>query len=207
MDKAHRMSIDALYAAEFMSYHSTLAVQTICMLIHVGHNLGQSDLISVLLACGMRIGQCLGLHQLGKSKPFPPEIQNDLNALVPLLIGREIGCRAWWFLIRQDWLQIPFLNTYTIHPTQFNTPMPKNCFDDFDSMVQAGEIVDQGIETYTDCSYTSVLNNGKCTAVFLQCPSRTKSAIDSVCPDLENTRPNVSCRASRRVSGRPTTAI
>ena len=95
MDKAHRMSIDALYATDFMSYHSTLAVQTICMLIYVGHDLGQSDLISVLLACGMRIGQCLGLHQLGKSKAFPPEIQNDINALVLLLIDREIGCRTF----------------------------------------------------------------------------------------------------------------
>ena len=72
------------------------------MLIYVGHDLGQSDLISVLLACGMRIGQCLGLHQLEKSKAFPPEIQNDINALVLLLIDREIGCRTWWFLVRQD---------------------------------------------------------------------------------------------------------
>ena len=85
--------------------------------------------------------------------------------------------------------------------------MPKNCFEDFDSMVQAGEIVEQGIEKYTDCSYTSVLYYGKCTAVLLQYPSRTNSGIDSVCPALENTRPNVSSRASRRVSGRPTTAI
>lgn len=153
------------------------------------------------------MGNVLDCTSWENQSPFPPEIQNDLNALVPLLIDREIGCRAWWFLIREDWLQIPFQNTYTIHPTQFNTPLPKNCFDEFDSMVQAGEIVDQGIETHTDCSYTSVLNNGKCTAVPLQCPSRTNSGIDSVYPNLENTRPNVSCWASRPVSGRHTTAI
>ncbi|KAL6240230.1 hypothetical protein RBB50_012877 [Rhinocladiella similis] len=154
----HNKSIDALTASDFMSRHSLSAVQAICVLIYVGHNLGRSDQISVLLASAMRISQCLGLHRLGSSKSVPQEVGDDPHALVPYLIEREIKCRTWWFLVRQDWLQIPFNNTYTIHPSQFNTPMPKNCLDDFDSMVQSGGILEQDKDTYTECSYTSVLN-------------------------------------------------
>lgn len=154
------MSIDALYAANYMENHSLLAVQAICLLIYVGHNLGQSDLISVLLASGIRIAQCLGIHRLGRPKPMPAETQDDPNALLPYLVDHEVQCRVWWFLVRQDWLQIPFQNTYTIHPSQFNTPNPKNCHDDFQSMVQDGKVVELDASVHTHCSYTAVLNKG-----------------------------------------------
>ena len=157
-EKCHRMSIDALHSAKFMSNHSSLSVQTICLLIYVGHNLGQSDEISVLLSCGIRIAQSLGLHRLG-----PDSLSRPVEGISALrsLVSREVNKRTWWFLIRQDWLQIPFLNTYSIHPTQFNTPMPRNCFEDIHLMAQNNQIVEQEPETYTQSSYTSVLNHSR----------------------------------------------
>lgn len=149
----YNKSIDSLYNADFMSRHSILSVQSICLLIYVGYNLGQSDKISVLLSCGIRIAQSLCIHRLGPDRTSPAATSKQL-------IDREVQKRCWWFLVRQDWLQIPFINTYSIHPTQFNTPMPKNCFEDYDRLIVDGLLVEQPKNTYTQTSYTSVLNDG-----------------------------------------------
>ena len=140
-----------------MKNHTISAVQTICLLIYIGHNLGQSDRISVLLASACRIAQCLGLHRLG---PDEAVYENHPDICATKLINREVSKRVWWFLVRQDWLQIPYNNTYSIHPTQFNTPMPNNCDDDVCSMVVGNRVVDREKDFYTQGSYTSVLNHG-----------------------------------------------
>jgi hypothetical protein len=118
----------------------------------------------MLLACAVRIAQFLCLHRLG---PEPSENANTVEesprATQQRLIEREISKRVWWFLVRQDWLQIPFNKTYNIDPTQFNTPMPKNCDEELSLMVSSNAVIDHDQEHYTQGSYTMVLNNGKFT--------------------------------------------
>ncbi|KAL4971698.1 hypothetical protein BDW66DRAFT_164909 [Aspergillus desertorum] len=156
----YRKSMDSLNEADYMNNHSLFSLQAICLLIYVGHNIGQSDRISVLLAGAVRIAQCLCLHRLGpdtgKGTVAAGESQQTMQRR---LIDREVSKRVWWFLVRQDWLQIPFNNTYTIHPSQFNTPMPLNCDEEIPLMFSAEKIIDHHQEHYTQGSYTMVLNH------------------------------------------------
>lgn len=157
----YEKSIESLNNTDFMKNHSILNVQAICLLIYVGHNIGDSDRVSVLLASGSRIAQCLGLHRL---RPDKPNRARQNSTPVPSdqhLIDVEVSKRVWWFIVRQDWLQIPFNNTYNIHPSQFSTPMPKNCEEDVSLMILQGEVEDHDQEHYTQSTYTSVLNHGK----------------------------------------------
>lgn len=144
-----------------MKDHSIFGVQAICLLIYVGHNVGQSDRISVLLAAGSRIAQCLGIHRLSPDKPSSKSDSKSQGLLEEKIIEREVSKRVWWFLVRQDWLQIPFNNTYSIHPTQFTTPMPNNCDEEIPLMISQGSIRTWDQEHYTQGSYTAVLNQGK----------------------------------------------
>ncbi|KAL3493328.1 hypothetical protein BJX62DRAFT_223981 [Aspergillus germanicus] len=162
----YQKSIDSLNEADYMNNHSLFSLQAICLLIYIGHNIGQSDRISVLLACAVRIAQCLCLHRLGLDNNTPRDSTTPDEATIledmqqrRRLIEREISKRVWWFLVRQDWLQIPFNNTYTIHPTQFNTPMPFNCDEEVAHMFDAQGVVDHEQEHYTQGSYTMVLNH------------------------------------------------
>ena len=147
-----------------MMNHSIFSVQTICLLIMVGHNIGESDRISVLLACGVRIAQCLGLHRLGAEPSFSNAVTSA--AIERCLIDREVSKRVWWFLIRQDWLQIPFMNTYSIHPTQFNTPMPKTCHDDASRMIVDGKVIHHDPDVYTEGSYINIINQSMYPTLF-----------------------------------------
>ncbi|CAM1508991.1 Fc.00g027300.m01.CDS01 [Cosmosporella sp. VM-42] len=151
----HDQCLQLLHEANFMAVHTLQAIQTISILLQVSHNLGQSDLVSVLLSCAVRIAQSLNLHRVGADRS-----QNAESSEHPtqILIDREIKKRVWWSLIRQDWLQIPFQNTYSIHITQFNTPMPSNCHEDPLLMIADGKIVDRPRDTYTQNSYTNILN-------------------------------------------------
>lgn len=157
----HDQAVQLLHDADFMSVHSLHSVQTIGILLQVSHNLGKSDLVSVLLSCAIRIAQSLSLHRLGADK-FP-DVDDDspTKHVSRTLVDREVKKRAWWSLVRQDWLQIPFQNTYSIHSTQFNTPMPLNCHEDTELMVVDGKVLDYPKETYTQTSYTNILNQGK----------------------------------------------
>ncbi|VUC25208.1 unnamed protein product [Clonostachys rosea] len=151
-------SMACLYRSNFISKHSLTSVQAICVLLQVAHHYDQSDTICVLLAAGIRIAQCLNLHRLGADPQAnaPPTI--DTSSLVSALIEREVKKRVWWFLVRQDWLQIPFQNTCLIHFTQFNTPMPVNCFENAEEMISDGRVVAQPERVFTQTSFTHVLN-------------------------------------------------
>jgi hypothetical protein len=78
-------------------------------------------------------------------------------------VEREVKKRAWWFLVRQDWLQIPFQNTHLIYANQFNTPMPSNCYDDDERMTDGSEVIRQDDSILTNNSYTHQLNKGMVT--------------------------------------------
>ncbi|KAF5684567.1 hypothetical protein FCIRC_3910 [Fusarium circinatum] len=143
-DKSREM----LYEAEFMDKHKLTSVQTICLLVQVAHNFDKSDLICVLVSAAIRIAQCLNLHRLG---------QDDLSIGVNEAIDREVRKRVWWFLVRYDWLQIPFQNTCQIHYSQFNTPMPANCHDGELRMIQGGRVNAQPAEICTITTWTNCL--------------------------------------------------
>lgn len=155
-------SIETLYQAKFMDDHKLTSVQAICLLLQVAHNFDKSDLICILIASAIRIAQCLNLHRLG-SEAF--NLTTDPDTLGPRcvekLIDREIRKRVWWFLVRYDWLQIPFQNTHQIHPTQFNTPMPANCFDDADRMIKDDAVFSYPADVCTSSSWANSLNESE----------------------------------------------
>jgi hypothetical protein len=144
-------SIETLYQSGFMDNHKLTSVQTICLLVQVAHNFDKSDLICVLVSTAIRIAQCLGLHRLGSDPE--PGIGNAQG-----IVGREVKKRIWWFLVRYDWLQIPFQNTCQIHLSQFNTPMPANCHDDVDKMVVEGRVNTQSPDNHTITTWTGCLH-------------------------------------------------
>ncbi|VUC21016.1 unnamed protein product [Clonostachys rosea] len=132
-------SIEILFKGGLMDKHKLTSVQAICLLLQVAHNFDKSDLICVPISTEIRISQCLNLHRLGA-------------------IRQEIRKLVWCFLVRYDWLQIPFLNTCQIHPAKFNTPMPAKSIDDEVRMIQNGAVVAQLEDVYTSSSWTNCLN-------------------------------------------------
>ncbi|CAH0002540.1 unnamed protein product [Clonostachys byssicola] len=151
-------SIDYLYRSNFISKHSLSSVQAICVLLQVAHHYDQSDTICVLVAAAIRIAQCLNINRLGPDPNMNAPSTAGTSSVVSSLIEREVKKRIWWFLVRQDWLQIPFQNTCLIHLTQFNTPMPVNCFENADEMISDGSVVAQPENVFTQTSFTHVLN-------------------------------------------------
>lgn len=154
----YNQSIQSLHEANFMAKHTLFSVQTICVLLQVAYNLDQGDLFSVLLSAAIKISQSLGLNRLGPDREafYCPEG----TTLAQYLIEREVKKRNWWFLVRQDWLQIPFQNTFVIHANQFNSPVPHNCFEDEERMIQDGNVVVQPSTTYTQNSYSNEIHKG-----------------------------------------------
>lgn len=143
-----------------MAIHSISSIQAICILLQVAHNLNQSDFIMVLMSATIRIAQSLNLHRLGSERADHRDVREDPARTVQDLIDLEVKKRVWWFIVRQDWLQVPFQNTYLIHATQFNTPVPLNCYEDPATWGEGGYIAVQPGEVFTQSSYTAVMNEG-----------------------------------------------
>ncbi|KAF5552577.1 hypothetical protein FMEXI_2728 [Fusarium mexicanum] len=148
-------SLLALHGKHLAWMHNTVHMPTFLrefdkniLEIEFAHNLDKSDLICVLVSAAIRIAQCLNLHRLGHDDP---------GASVNEAIDREVRKRVWWFLVRYDWLQIPFQNTCQIHYSQFNTPMPANCHDDEQRMIQGGRVNAQPAEICTITTWTNCL--------------------------------------------------
>jgi hypothetical protein len=108
-----------------------------------------SNLISVLLSCAIRIAQTLNIHNMG---PDPAE---------QLPIGeateREIRKRIWIFLCIQDWLLIPFDNSYSISLRHCDTPMPINS-DEYSGLTTRRNV--QGQTWPTHISYILTMYRG-----------------------------------------------
>lgn len=152
------MSIDTLFADGFMAEHKLSSVQAICILLLTAHNIDQSDLICVLISAAIRISQCLNLHRLGSDTHPTPSTPATSATSNKRLINREIEKRVWWYLVRYDWFQIPFQSTCQIHPTQFNTPLPVNCFETQKDMLKDGAVAAQPDEVYTPFQFSNCLN-------------------------------------------------
>lgn len=167
-------SIDLLYQDNFLAEHKLSSVQTICLLLQVAHNFDKSDLICVLVSSAIRISQCLNIHRLGPdndnvSAGTPGPESADTQGLV----NREVEKRVWWYLVRYDWLQIPFQNIYQVHPAQFDTAMPADCLEEAERMVQDGVVVSQPDSVCTTTRWGTVLNRGRLAITALLVTERS----------------------------------
>ncbi|GAA5948642.1 hypothetical protein JCM3765_004953 [Sporobolomyces pararoseus] len=136
-------SVAALHRANFLSKHTIYTVQTIAVMIISCQEVGGSDLIATLLACGIRIAQHLNIHRFASDQEW--ENRRRANGIDPKsqegikgLIQRELRKRLWWTLVNEDWLCIPFRRAYSIFPSHFTTPLPVNCHD---ADLSAGNLV------------------------------------------------------------------
>ncbi|WVQ96882.1 hypothetical protein IAU59_003989 [Kwoniella sp. CBS 9459] len=127
-------ALAALNHADYLARPSIFTCQAIAVLCVCGHNVCESDLLSSLLAIGIKTAQTLNLHSLGQAK--------DMSA-----IDRELGTRVWWALTMEDWFAIPFRGVWSVHPDHFNTDLPSNCFD---TDLQAGN------STSRDTSFVTI---------------------------------------------------
>ncbi|KAH7121768.1 hypothetical protein B0J13DRAFT_648543 [Dactylonectria estremocensis] len=163
-------SVQCLFNGNFMAKHTIYSVQAICILMQVAHNIDQSDFICVLIATAIRISQCLNMHRLGPDRQSSFFHDQPKEVVARNLIEREVKKRIWWFLVRQDWLQIPFQNTYLIHASQFNTPLPLNCFDEPELMINDGAVVSQPDHVYTQNSYSHAISKARLRKCILTAP-------------------------------------
>ncbi|WVF69384.1 hypothetical protein IAT40_004160 [Kwoniella sp. CBS 6097] len=123
----------ALNHADYLARPSIFTCQAIAILCVCGHNVCESDLLSSLLAIGIKTAQTLSLHSLGRTENIG-------------VIEREVGTRVWWALTMEDWFAIPFRGVWSVHPDHFDTNLPSNCSD---ADMQAGTIINRTDETVT----------------------------------------------------------
>ncbi|GAA5936355.1 hypothetical protein JCM3775_006477, partial [Rhodotorula graminis] len=128
-------SVDALHRGQFLAQHSVFAVQTIVILVISCQDVGGSDLIATLLACGIRIAQHLHLSRFGPDDEWDRKrraagVDPKSDEGVKGLVQREVGKRLWYALATEDWLSVPFRRSYSISPSHFTTPLPLNCHDE-----------------------------------------------------------------------------
>lgn len=92
-------AIASLTHGSFLSRPTMWTVQAIAILTLCGHNVCESDLLSSLLAVGIKTAQTLGLHSMGRGG-----YTNDSMSAIEL----ELCKRVWWGLVQEDWFSIPF---------------------------------------------------------------------------------------------------
>ncbi|GAA6042322.1 hypothetical protein JCM8097_003844 [Rhodosporidiobolus ruineniae] len=127
-------AIDALHRANFLAKHSIYSVQAIVVLVIACQDVGGSDLIATLLACGIRIAQALNLHRFASDEQWEAKrrtsgVEPTSEAGVKGLIQREVRKRLWYALCSEDWYSIPYRRAYAIFPSHVTTPPPVNCLD------------------------------------------------------------------------------
>ncbi|KAJ9156228.1 C6 zinc finger domain containing protein [Pleurostoma richardsiae] len=140
VQKQFQAMVNILYEENFLEQLSLYSIQAIVISTRIAHNLGRSDLNATLVGAAVRIAHCLGLHKISDSS-----VGLSYNEQVEL----ETGKRVWRQLVIQDHFQIPFTDTYVIHPLQFITPLPKNCSDD--------DMIERDSEVATNSSYVIML--------------------------------------------------
>jgi len=96
-------SVDALHRGQFLAQHSVFAVQTIVILVVACQDVGGSDLIATLLACGIRIAQHLHISRLGSDDEWDRKrraagVDPQSEEGVKGLVQREVRKRLWYAL-------------------------------------------------------------------------------------------------------------
>ncbi|CAK7219940.1 hypothetical protein SEUCBS140593_004064 [Sporothrix eucalyptigena] len=146
VERQFQAMVNTLYGENFLENLSLYAVQAIVISTRIAHNLDRTDLNAILVGAAVRIAHCLGLHKI--SDPVDADAtDNTFNWHERVEI--ETGKRVWLQLVIQDHFQIPYTDTYIIHPSQYITPLPKNCSDD--------DMVERNASIPTNSSYVRML--------------------------------------------------
>ncbi|KAJ5771188.1 transcriptional regulator family: Fungal Specific TF [Penicillium nucicola] len=105
-----------LNEADFMRNPDFKTVQTIAILLGLAKNVGDFDLVPILQATGIRMGQILGMDR------EPPLVSDDP-------VTRETSRRVWWTLVICEWLAIP-ARPHCISETDFCVRLPLGLSDE-----------------------------------------------------------------------------
>ncbi|KAJ8118401.1 hypothetical protein OPT61_g607 [Boeremia exigua] len=116
----YNAAVSCLNIGHYLERHTIHAVEAIATLTISAHILGKSSSQSILLSAAGRIAQSLGLHRLTADAQICEDQQRK----------REAGRRVFNQLCTQDWFQIPFSESYSLHPRFITTSKPANCNDD-----------------------------------------------------------------------------
>ncbi|KAL1887495.1 hypothetical protein Sste5346_010194 [Sporothrix stenoceras] len=139
--------VNTLYGENFLENLSLYAAQAIVISTRIAHNLDRTDLNAILVGAAVRIAHCLGLHKIADPHDGGNETP-DVDTWHER-VEIETGKRVWLQLVIQDHFQIPYTDTYVIHPSQYITPLPQNCNDD--------DMVARSSSVPTNSSYVRML--------------------------------------------------
>lgn len=169
-------AMDSLSLADYLVKPSVYCCQTIAILCVAGHNICGSDLLTSLLAIGIKTAQTLGLHALGRTARFleacavqrdqvlhrsgiqcedagscrlPDESVRQFAIWKKRILDLEVGKRVWWAFTQQDYFAIPFSGCFSIVEGQYDTPLPHNCSDED---LQEGRLVNREVNVLTVAS-------------------------------------------------------
>lgn len=169
-------AMDSLSLGDYLVKPSVYCCQTIAILCVAGHNICGSDLLTSLLAIGIKTGQTLGLHALGRTARFleacatqrsqvlyragirceesgscrlPDESPRQFAIWKKRIIDLEVGKRVWWAFTQQDYFAIPFSGCFSIVEGQYDTPLPHNCSDED---LEEGRLVNREVNVLTVAS-------------------------------------------------------
>ncbi len=169
-------AMESLSLADYLVKPSAYCCQTIAILCVAGHNICGSDLLTSLLAIGIKTGQTLGLHALGRSARFleacaaqrsqvlkragiqcddsgscrlPDESPRQFAIWRKRIIDLEVGKRVWWAFTQQDYFAIPFSGCFSIVEGQYDTPLPHNCSDED---LEEGRLINREVNVLTVAS-------------------------------------------------------
>lgn len=169
-------AMESLSLADYLVKPSVYCCQTIAILCVAGHNICGSDLLTSLLAIGIKTAQTLGLHALGRTARFleacamqrsqvlwragikcedagscrlPDESPRQFAIWKKRIIDLEVGKRVWWAFTQQDYFAIPFSGCFSIVEGQYDTPLPHNCSDED---LEEGRLVNREVNELTVAS-------------------------------------------------------
>lgn len=169
-------AMESLSLADYLVKPSVYCCQTIAILCVAGHNICGSDLLTSLLAIGIKTGQTLGLHALGRTARFleacaeqrgqvlrragihceeagscrlPDESPRQFAIWKKRIIDLEVGKRVWWAFTQQDYFAIPFSGCFSIVEGQYDTPLPHNCSDED---LEEGRLINREVNVLTVAS-------------------------------------------------------
>lgn len=169
-------AMEALSLADYLVKPSVYSCQTIAILCVAGHNICGSDLLTSLLAIGIKTAQTLGLHALGRTARFleacavqrgqvlyragmqcedagscrlPDESRRQFAIWKKRIIDLEVGKRVWWAFTQQDYFAIPFSGCFSIVEGQYDTPLPHNCSDED---LEEGRLINREVNVLTVAS-------------------------------------------------------
>jgi hypothetical protein len=93
------------------------SIQAIVVSIRVSHSLGFSNSNVTLIGAAVRMAHYIGLHKI-RTKRIGTGDLTEATARGRWFesVEREVGKRTWWQLVTQDYLSIPFTDTYSKGP-------------------------------------------------------------------------------------------